>query len=73
MFPLRSTLRGQIMRLDRANAYQRKAHECECAAARVSDPNVRAAYLDMASRWREMAERQQAIERKLSDVRKPPE
>jgi hypothetical protein len=58
------------MRLDRSNAYLRRAHECESAAARVSDPNVKAAYLAMASRWRKMADRQQAIEKMLADPRK---
>jgi hypothetical protein len=38
------------------------------AAARVNDPKARTAYLDMAARWRKMAERQQAIDEFLEEV-----
>src|SRR5689334_17809300 len=44
------------------NAYRRKAKECDAAAERVTDPEVRAVYLAIASRWLKMAERQLAIE-----------
>ena len=47
---------------DRADAYRRRAEDCERAASRVSDPNIRTAYLDVAARWRRMAEQQQAID-----------
>jgi hypothetical protein len=36
----------------------------------VSDPHVRSVYLDMAIRWRRMAEQQQAIDDVLGDRRR---
>jgi hypothetical protein len=55
---------------DRADAYRRRAEDCERAASRVSDPNIRTAYLDVAARWRRMAEQQQAIDDVLGGRRK---
>jgi hypothetical protein len=36
----------------------------------VSDPNIRTVYLEMAARWRRMAEQQEAIDAALGDLRK---
>jgi hypothetical protein len=47
---------------ERAEACRRRAIDCVQAASRVKDPGVRAAYLDMAARWRRMAEQQEAID-----------
>jgi hypothetical protein len=58
---------------ERVDVYRRRAEQCETAAARVSDPEVRTAYRDMAARWRLMAERQQAIDEFPSQHGKPPE
>jgi hypothetical protein len=58
---------------ERVDAFRRRAEQCEAAAARVSDPKVRTVYLDMAARWRKMAERQQAIDEFLSEREKQPE
>ena len=45
----------------RVDACRRKAEECERGALRVADPLVRASYVEMARRWREMADRTEAI------------
>ena len=50
---------------ERADAYRRRANDCEQAASRVKDPDVRTVYLDMAARWRRMAEQQEAIDHVL--------
>ena len=47
---------------DRSETYRRRADDCDAAADRVSDPEVRAVYLAMGARWRKMAEQQKAIE-----------
>jgi hypothetical protein len=57
---------------ERSDAYRRRAQECEAAAERVSDPDVSAAYVENAARWRRMAMRQEEIEKALSEVRTPP-
>ena len=38
-----------------------RTEECERGALRVADPLVRASYVEMARRWREMADRTQAM------------
>jgi hypothetical protein len=50
----------------RSEAYRRRAEQCEAAAARVRDPEIRAVYLAMALRWRRMAEQQEQIDTALS-------
>jgi len=47
---------------DRPDAYRRRAEQCDAAAERVTDPEVRAVYLAMGARWRKMAEELEAIE-----------
>ena len=54
---------------ERADACRRRANDCELAASRVKDPNVRDAYLNMAASWRRMAVQQQAIDEVLGDLR----
>ena len=54
-------------------AYRRRADQCEAAAARVRDPDIRATYLDVAARWRRKAEQQEAIDRALSARRRSAE
>jgi hypothetical protein len=55
----------------RADICRQKADQCERAAARVADPQVQARYRRMSRQWHEMAERQQAIDEALADLRKP--
>jgi hypothetical protein len=45
---------------------RRRAAECERAAAKVADPDVQARYREMSRQWREMAERQLAIDDALA-------
>jgi hypothetical protein len=54
----------------RSEAYRRRAEQCERAAARVRDPDIRSMYLTIALRWRRMAEQQEQIEA-LSEYRQP--
>ena len=58
---------------ERADACRRRANDCELAASRVKDPNVRDAYLDIAARWRRMVAQQDAMDDVLGDLRKAPE
>jgi hypothetical protein len=53
---------------ERADNCRRRANDCERAA--LKDPEVRAVYLDMAARWRRMAEQQEAIDDVLGNLRK---
>ena len=55
---------------ERADACRRRANDCELAASRMKDPDVRTVYLDMAARWRRMAEQQEAIDDVLGNPRK---
>lgn len=55
---------------ERADTCRRRANDCEQAASRAKDPNVRDAYLNMAARWRRMAEQQEAIDDVLGNPRK---
>jgi hypothetical protein len=54
---------------ERTDACRRRANDCELAASRVKDPEVRAAYLDMAARWRRMAAQQEGIDDVLGDTK----
>jgi hypothetical protein len=54
----------------RAETLQKKADECESAAARVADPHIQASYRRMSHQWHEMAERQRIIDEALADVPK---
>ena len=56
---------------ERADTSRQRANDCELAASRVKDPDVRAAYLDMAARWRRMAAQQEGIDDVLGDLRPP--
>jgi hypothetical protein len=58
---------------ERADACRRRANDCELAASRMKDQEVRTVYLDMAARWRRMAAQQEAIDDVLGDLRKAPE
>ena len=58
---------------ERSDALRRRAEECDAAEMRVRDPDVRSAYLDMASRWRRMADQQEQIDTTLGRDRKPTE
>jgi hypothetical protein len=53
---------------DRVEHCRRKADECERLAATTSDPKPRTSYIDMAKRWREMADRTDAIDRVVADL-----
>jgi len=53
----------------RANLYRQKAIECENAADRVADPQVKASYRQMSRKWRDMADRQHAIDEALKRIR----
>jgi hypothetical protein len=54
---------------ERSDAFRRRAEECDAAAARVSDSDICDVYLDIAGRWRKMAEQQDAIDQALEDRR----
>ena len=56
----------------RADICRQKAEDCQCAAARVADPEIQASYRQMSRQWNEMAERQQAIENALVNAGKAP-
>ena len=58
---------------ERADTYRRRADDCDTAAARVTDPDVRSVYLDMAGCWRRMAEQQEQIDGTLAAPRKSAE
>jgi hypothetical protein len=47
----------------RAERYRGKAAHCEEAARRVSDPETRTLYLDLAHQWRELARQAEALDR----------
>ena len=51
----------------RVDAYRRSAEQCEAASARVLDPDIRSAYVDMAARWRKMAEQQETVDEALRE------
>jgi hypothetical protein len=53
----------------RADLYRQTAIECERAAGRIADPHVQASYRQMSCKWRDMAERQQAINEALKHTR----
>ena len=49
----------------RAEIYRAKAGECQTTAEAATDPNVKAAYLDLAQRYRDLARQVDTLERKL--------
>jgi hypothetical protein len=49
----------------RAEIYRAKAGECQATAEAATDPNIRAAYLDLAQRYRDLARQVDTLERKL--------
>jgi hypothetical protein len=53
---------------NRVEMCRQRAKECERAAARIADPQVQACYSKMACQWREMAERQLAIDEALAGI-----
>lgn len=57
---------------ERSDTYRRRARECDDAAERVADPEARAAYLAMGTRWRKMADELEAIEDYVNKGGQPP-
>jgi hypothetical protein len=55
----------------RSETYRRRADDCDAAADRVTDPEIRSVYLAIGARSRKMAEQQQAIEDYLSKFGEP--
>ncbi len=53
----------------RAEEYRRRAEQCERAAKVAADLAARRSYVEMARRWRDMAERAEALERWLAAKR----
>jgi hypothetical protein len=49
--------------LTKSDQYRTRAQECEAKASSIKDPFTKEQYLDMAARWREMAERFDSIDR----------
>jgi len=49
----------------RAEIYRAKAGECQATAETTTDPKIRAAYLDLAQRYRDLARQVDTLERKL--------
>jgi hypothetical protein len=56
--------------MSRADICRQKADDCERAAARVADQEIQASYRQMSSKWREIAERPQAIEDALGNAQR---
>jgi hypothetical protein len=49
--------------MKRAEACRRRADDCDRVAARVADEAIRLVYLDIAQKWREIAQRDEVLER----------
>jgi hypothetical protein len=47
----------------RAQRYRVKATDCEQAAKKLTDPETRTLYLDLAQQWRELARQVETLER----------
>jgi hypothetical protein len=47
---------------ERSDAYRRRADDCDDAAARVRDPEVRSVYLAIGACWKKMGGEQLTIE-----------
>ena len=54
---------------DRAGHSRRKADECEQMAKRATDPDLRATCVHLAFRWREMADRAEAMARVIVELK----
>jgi len=52
----------------RAEACRKKALECERAAQVASNPSASRVYLDLATRWRKMADEAEALQRRLASL-----
>ena len=55
---------GEAM-VSRADVYRARAEECQATAEATTDPNVKAAYIDLAQRYRDLARQVDTLERKL--------
>ena len=53
----------------RAEEYRRRAQQCERAAKVATDLIARRSYVEMARRWRDMADKAEALERWLAAKR----
>ena len=51
--------------VSRADVYRARAEECQATAEATTDPNVKAAYVDLAQRYRDLARQVDTLERKL--------
>jgi hypothetical protein len=58
--------------LNRADECRQRADECRNAAQLVADDVLRGAYLDLARRWRKMAQQAQQKELKSNTATTPP-
>jgi len=47
----------------RAEEYRAKAAECETMVAATPDPKIKAIYVDLAKRWRDLARQVDTLER----------
>jgi hypothetical protein len=47
----------------RAEIYRAKAAECQAAADNIPDPKIKASYLDLAQRYRDLARQVDTLER----------
>jgi hypothetical protein len=56
---------------ERSDIYKRRATECDAAAARVTDPEIRSVYVAIGAHWRKMAVQQKANEDSLKRVQPP--
>jgi hypothetical protein len=52
------------MMLNRADECRQRADECRRSAAQVADNVLRGTYLDLARRWRMMAQQAESLEQK---------
>ena len=54
------------MVLNRADECRQRADECRSGAAQAADDVLRVTYLDLARRWRKMAQEAESLERKAT-------
>jgi len=59
------------MVLNRADECRQRADECRRGAAQAADDVLRITYLDLARRWRKMAQEAESLERKALAPTKP--
>ena len=62
---------GTTTVLNRADECRQRADQCRRSAAQIADDVLRVIYLDLARRWRRMAQEAESLERKAMGRTKP--